>query len=77
MSKFFGWLRKHASSIYFMFLGLALIAVVGGGLRDEAREREQVISEHPQCLLLDKSNRDNYYYMVCDGNVVIVKPNSQ
>jgi hypothetical protein len=76
MSNFFGWLRTHASSIYFMFLGLALIAVVGGAWRQEARERAQVISEHPQCLLLDRSNRDNYYYMVCDGAVVIVKSNS-
>jgi hypothetical protein len=79
MSKFFGWLRKHASSIYFMFLGLALIAVVGEvselAIR-HAGERQQVISEHPQCLLLDKSKQVNYYYMVCEGNVVIVKPNS-
>ena len=74
MSNFFGWLRTHASSIYFMFLGLALIAVVGGAWRQYSVERAQVISEHPQCLLLDRSNRDNYYYMMCQGNVIIVKP---
>ena len=76
MSKFFNWVGANILQIMFSVWALFGITLLISSMENESSRRQQVISEHPQCILLDKSIRDNYYYMVCDGNVVIVKPNS-
>ena len=76
MSKFFHWLGDNMLNIILVVWLLSIGVILSIGMGNEASQRQQVISEHPQCILLDKSSHDDYYYMVCDGNVVIVKPNS-
>ena len=76
MSKFFGWLGDNILKIMLSLWLLSIGGVLLTSMDNETSQRQQVISEHPQCILLEKSRRDNYYYMVCEGNVVIVKPNS-
>ena len=76
MSKFFQWLSDNMLKIIFSFWIMSIATMLIVGMDNEGSQRQQVISEHPQCILLDKSSHDNYYYMVCDGAVVIVKPNS-
>ena len=76
MSKFFGWLGDNILKIMLSLWVLSIGTMLIASMENETSQRQQVISEHPQCILLEKSRRDNYYYMVCEGNVVIVKPNS-
>ena len=76
MSKFFNWLGANSLNIMLSLWVLSIGIMLIVSMDNQASQRQQVVSEHAQCILLDKSRRDNYYYMVCDGNVVIVKPNS-
>ena len=76
MSKFFNWLGANSLKIIFSLWLVSIGTMLIVSMDNQASQRQQVISEHPQCILLDKSSHDDYYYMVCDGNVVIVKPNS-
>ena len=76
MSKFFNWVGANILQIMFSFWAVIGVTLLISSMDNEASRRQQVISENPQCILLDKSIRDNYYYLVCGGNVVIVKPNS-
>jgi hypothetical protein len=73
MSKFFQWLSREAFSI-FMLIAFALIgAILILGAEAASREQEQVIRDHPQCVLLDKGSK-GYYYMMCQGTVQIIQP---
>lgn len=73
MSKFFQWLGREAFSI-FMAIGFAAIAALFMlSIDAAANEQQQVVRDHPQCVLLDKGSK-GYYYMMCQGTVQIIQP---
>ena len=73
MSKFFQWLGREAFSIFMLITFASLIAVLVLAADRASTEQEQVIRDHPQCVLLDKGSK-GYYYMMCQGTVQIIQP---
>ena len=73
MSKFFQWLGREAFSIFMAIAFASIFAILILGAETANREQEQVIRDHPQCVLLDKGSK-GYYYMMCQGTVQIVQP---